>query len=436
MRARLGKGVAWSLAGTVATNGGTFALNVIVANLLGRQVFGEYAMLQSTWLMIAAVAQLATGYTATKHVAEFRSSDPARTGRVLGVCTVVSAVAATLAAAALLAGAPVLAARALAAPHLAPGLVPAAAVVLFTVMAGYQTGALAGLEAYRPLAGTGLLSGLAQLAAGGAGAWFWGLEGALWGAVGGALLRWLLLQDVLRRESARHGIAITYGELRRESGILVGFALPAALSGLVAPPAQWLASALLVRQPGGYEQMALFSAANSFRILVVFLPYVVNGVGMAVLNNEKGRGDDARYRRVFWANLAVTVTAAAVGAASAVLAGPWLLGVYGSSFGEGYPVLRVLMLAAVPEILAAAVFQVVQTHGRIWRTLFTIVLPREGTIALGSFLLSPRYGAVGLAWAHVAAWGVGLLLSLQLARRVGLGTEPADARRREPATAR
>jgi O-antigen/teichoic acid export membrane protein len=97
MRARLGKGVAWSLAGTVATNGGTFALNVIVANLLGRQVFGEYAMLQSTWLMIAAVAQLATGYTATKHVAEFRSSDPARTGRVLGVCTVVSAVAATLA---------------------------------------------------------------------------------------------------------------------------------------------------------------------------------------------------------------------------------------------------------------------------------------------------------------------------------------------------
>src|SRR5712691_2179953 len=143
----------------VCTQGSTFAISVIVANALGRQIFGEYAMIQSTLLTLAPIAQLATGYTVTRYVAEFRSTDRDRAGRTLGLCSIVSASAACVAALALLAGAPWLAADILQAPHLAPGLLLVAAVVLFTVMNGYQIGALAGLEAYRDLATEGSVSG-------------------------------------------------------------------------------------------------------------------------------------------------------------------------------------------------------------------------------------------------------------------------------------
>src|SRR5207253_5943750 len=114
---------------------------------------------QSTMLTMAAIAQLAMGSTATKYVAEFRSSDQAKTGHILGLCAVVSATAACIATLAMLASASWLAARTLQAPHLTPALMLAAGVVLFTVMNGYQMGALAGLESYRSLAQAGIISG-------------------------------------------------------------------------------------------------------------------------------------------------------------------------------------------------------------------------------------------------------------------------------------
>jgi O-antigen/teichoic acid export membrane protein len=51
----------------VALNqGSTLIVNIIVAHILLKQTFGEYAMVQSTLLMVATLSQLATGYTAEK----------------------------------------------------------------------------------------------------------------------------------------------------------------------------------------------------------------------------------------------------------------------------------------------------------------------------------------------------------------------------------
>ena len=51
--------VGWNLVGIAASQGSTFVVGVIVANLLGRQAFGEYAMVRSTLLAWAALAPLA-----------------------------------------------------------------------------------------------------------------------------------------------------------------------------------------------------------------------------------------------------------------------------------------------------------------------------------------------------------------------------------------
>ena len=50
----------------------TLALNLVSANLLGRFAFGEFTVVQGTLSTVGALAQVATGYTATKYVAELR----------------------------------------------------------------------------------------------------------------------------------------------------------------------------------------------------------------------------------------------------------------------------------------------------------------------------------------------------------------------------
>ena len=259
---RLHTGVALNFIGSAFGQGSTFALNLVTANLLGRLAFGEFTVVQTTLSTVGALAQIATGYTATKYVAEFRERDPERAARILLLCGRLSTVTAVLAALVLAATAPMIAGLAYSAPQLTPWLLTAAPGVLFIVMNGFRSGALAGLEDYRGIARVGAASGLVYLVLGVTGAYIGSIEGALIGIVISGGIQWLLLGFALRQELRRWKIPTRVNNAWQERSTLLHFALPATLTGAVTLPAFWLASALLVRQPGGLDQMAVFGAAQ------------------------------------------------------------------------------------------------------------------------------------------------------------------------------
>jgi O-antigen/teichoic acid export membrane protein len=69
--------------------------SIIAARVLGRTVFGEFGMIQSTLNMFMTFANLGVGLTATKYVAEFRKTDPQRAGRIIAMSTAMAAVLGT-----------------------------------------------------------------------------------------------------------------------------------------------------------------------------------------------------------------------------------------------------------------------------------------------------------------------------------------------------
>jgi O-antigen/teichoic acid export membrane protein len=419
LSARLYAGITRNFVAAVFNQGSTLALSFFAANVLGRERFGELTTVQGTLNTVGNLGQLATGYTATKYVAEFRGRDAARAGRVLAVCAAVSTTTACVAAFALLAGAPWIARHAFRAPQLASPLTIAGAAVLFVIMNGFRTGALGGLESYGAIARAGMAGGAAYLVLGAAGALAAGVNGALAGIAASACLQWLLLGASVRREARAHNIPADSPGFWREREVLFGFALPASLSGFVTLPALWLAGMLLVRQPGGLEQMAVFGAANTYRVLVLFVPTNINAVGLSLLNNQRGSADNA-FRRVFWWNLTITVLAAVAGAAAVAAAGPWLLAAFGQGFVEGYGTLLVLMAAAVLEALTMAFYQIVQSRAKLWLSLFAIALPRDTLIVVSAFFLAARGGAAGLAWSHLIGWIVATCSVLFITMRIGI----------------
>src|SRR5277367_1598099 len=152
LHSRFQTGVAFNLLGTFFNQGSTFAVNIVVANSLGRQIFGEYAMVQNTLVAVSVFVQLGIGYVATKYVAEFRSTDRERAGRILGMLYGFSVTLAGIASLTLLFLSRWLAASVLKAPTLGPTLSIGSAVLLFAVLNGFLIGALSGLEGYRVLA--------------------------------------------------------------------------------------------------------------------------------------------------------------------------------------------------------------------------------------------------------------------------------------------
>jgi O-antigen/teichoic acid export membrane protein len=82
---RFAKGVFWSVAGTVVSRGLMLAATILVARMLRKTAYGELGMIQSTVGMLGTFAGFGLGLTATKHVAEYRRTDPERAGRIIGL---------------------------------------------------------------------------------------------------------------------------------------------------------------------------------------------------------------------------------------------------------------------------------------------------------------------------------------------------------------
>jgi O-antigen/teichoic acid export membrane protein len=413
---RLSQGVLWNLLGAIFTQGSVFLTNFVLARLLGKEVFGEFGMMQSTLLMLTSIAQVATGLTATKYVAEFRDVDKARAGRVLGLCCVFTFAMGAFATILLLISAPWVASHALKAEHLSFGLSVSSAFVLFSVMHGYQVGALAGLESYRSISLLGVALGCTHIVVCWFSALLYGLEGALGGLAISAIFRWATYSAVLNREITKQGIIVRRKEGIQERGILFKFALPAALSGLTATPAIWLGNAFLVREPGGYAEMGTYTALNNFRMMVLFFPVLLNGVASSILNNQRGQANSEAYGTTYWFNLKATVISATVGAAAMSVLGEWALQAFGRDFvgNNVKPTILLMALSVILETASMALYQLISSQERMWLSLGAIAFPRDALFVGLAYYLTGKYAAVGLAAASVGAHLYTLIMMISI----------------------
>jgi O-antigen/teichoic acid export membrane protein len=407
---RFRSALVWNIVGSVATQGGALAANLVVARTLGREAYGGFTIISSTMLTVAGIAQLATGFTATKFVAEFAATDPAKAGRVLGLCQLVAIATGLIASVALLVGARPLAVHVLHVPALAPQLAITAAFIFFAVIAGVLQGALSGLHAFRPLAIVSAVQGVLYVAVCWLGSRAFGLTGAVCAIAIGALVRWAFGFVLLVRVCRQRGVPIAVRGASRERQVLFGFAIPAALAGFTSLPALWAGNAILISQGGELAGMAYVGAAVSLKTLILFMPTVIDGVSTALINRERSVGDEQSYRQIFNLNLAVTGAVAGTLAIGVVLFARPLMALFGNRFVAGADVLRVLAVAACIQALMGPFYQLIQSQGRMWFSLFGVALPRDLLMVALALMLTPRHGALGLGFAQLLAWVLAFLV--------------------------
>lgn len=408
---RFSRGVFWNALGTLFTQGSTFLTGIVLARLLGQEIFGQFVMIQSTLLTLTSVAQIATGYTATRYIAEFRDTNKLRAGRILGLCAMLTWMTGILASLLLLTGSGLMSESILESPHLETSIELSAPFVLFAVMHAYQIGALAGLECYKSISIYGAIAGLFHLLVCVAGAHLWGLNGAILAMVTSSAMRWWIFSFALRREARKQNIKELTGEWLKERKIIFQFILPAALAGSTSMPAIWYSNALLVRQESGYLEMGLFAAINSVRGLVLILPILLNNVGAAVLNNLLGNSERTGYVGLFYKNIKITVFISAMGAALFLAAQEIIPVLYGMEASRASMlIISIFSIGVVVESLAASLYQIVQTTQKMWLSFFAISSPRDLLMVFMSLLLVPKFGGIGLAVAHTTSWIFALII--------------------------
>lgn len=401
---RLARGMFWSMTGTMFSKGLMLCATILVARILGKTVYGEMGMIQTTVAMFGVFAGFGIGLTATKYVAEFRKKDPERAGRIIGLSWIIAAVTGSLMTLGLYIFAPWLAEHTLNSPHTADLLRIGSLILFVNTLNGAQTGALSGFEAFKTIAHVNIFVGLISFPILVAGAYFGDITGAVWALAINLSIDWLLNHLALRKEARRYQVPLTFQHCQRELPILWKFSLPAVLAGSMTGPVTWACSALLVNRPDGYSEMGIFSATNQWFAVLLFFPTILGNVILPLLSDQMSLNNNKQSLKTMVLAIKVNLLIVMPLVIAVSIASPYIMNLYGESFSKGWPTLIVILWTAGLLAIQQPVGQIIAASGQMWigfamNTGWAIVF-------IVSTLHMVKYGAIGLASARILSYVV------------------------------
>jgi O-antigen/teichoic acid export membrane protein len=401
---RLVRGSFWSLLGSFASRALGLVAAVFAARILGKAVYGELGIIQSTVGMLGIFAGFGMGTTATKYVAELRDKDPVRAGGIIAISSLVSWGVSLALLVGLFFAAPWLCVHTLAAPQLTGYLRLSGLLLVWSGINGAQLGVLSGFEAFKSIARVSAFTGLVSFPLIVGGAFLFGLSGILWGMILAQAFGCLLNMVAMRQEAKQYGVPISFSLRLSEIRVVWKFSLPAVLGSAMISVVTWAASTMLVRQLNGYSEMGVFSAANQWFGALMWLPYMVSGVTLPMLAERLGAGDKANVvkllKMTFAINAAIILPVAAIGC----LLSRYIMMSYGKGFTNGWPTLIAVLITAAILSFVVIVGELVAASGHMWLGFFLNV--GWGAIFLGAAVLLLKWGSFGLASARLLAYGI------------------------------
>ena len=143
---------------------------------------------------------------------------------------------------------------------------------------------------------------------------------------------------------------------------------------------------------------------------------LLNAVSFSVLSQLKGRNENGGYRRIFWSNLAINAGFSTMASFVLIAFSEPLLHVYGREFG-GVGWLRHSPCISHTGVARDESYQLIQSAGRMWYSLFAIVIPRDLIYVTVSVVVISRLGLVGAGVSYLIAWVTALILILVSVRK-------------------
>lgn len=399
--ARFARGSFWSLAGTLFSQGLGLAASVFTVRMLGAVGYGELGMINSTVATLGAFAGMGLGLTATKYLAEYRAANPVQAGRILALTARLAWISSGIFALMLAVLAPILASRTLQAAHLSGQLALGSLILFFSSINGFQAGALAGFEAFMPLARIQLLRGLIYFPLVFLGVWLFGLTGAIVATILPGLYACWLCQRALNRECLRAGIPRDPAGGKAVWPVVWHFALPAFLSGILVTPFLWLAQTLLVNQPGGYGELGRFNVANQWRSLLLLMPNVFGSVSLPMLSARQQAPED--FVKTVELSQSLSLVIVIPVSIALFLASSWILLLYGPELATTRTMFICLLTGVAVSGIGSVGGSVIQASGRMW--LGALMNLTWGLALVGlTYAGVPRFGGLGLALAFTLAY--------------------------------
>lgn len=371
----------WSLLGNIISKGLALVSGIVVARLLGKDIYGEYGIIRNTLLYIGLFSTFGLGYTATKFVAEYKNNKPEYTKLLSRYTSKITLSISVFLMLLLFFTADYFAERVLSAPHLSTPLRFLSVIIVFNALTTTQIGVLAGLGKFKELARINTITGVVTFVSSCILTYYYKLNGAL-----AALLITQILNYVFNYKLINKNIPKNIIDTKSDKILLkeiINFSTPVALQESFYYIFDWVNSILLIKL-ASYGELGLYSAAMQWNALILFIPSILRNVILA--NLSEANKDEVKHSRIIKITLIINVSVTFILAVIVFLFSSLINKLYGISFEGLDKLIGFVVLLPIFGSISNVYAQAYMSKGMNW-LMFYLRIIRDGGIILIFLLL-------------------------------------------------
>ena len=351
INSRFLSGAFWSLSGAVVSRGMTLVGFICSSRLLGADGLGELGIVQSTTSMFAVAAGMGLGLTATKYIAENRDRAPELAGRYIRFFTWMTAASGLLLSALYVLSLPAILRVVPSSRGLAGALLASTGLLFLGAINATQVGILTGLEAFRASALANMIRGSLGAILLVAGAAWLGVLGGVVGLIAAEVGGFLAMYLAIRRRAGGLGIGAARADIAGPVSCPLAVQ-PARPGGQPGHPPRDVVGQRAPRAGGGWVRPGGdLRGGEQVGQLILFVPSSISVIVLPMLSNQHGAGDRDQFRALLRLNVMVNTGLTFLLAVACVALSRTLMGLCGSEYARGWPVLAILAVGTLPQAL-------------------------------------------------------------------------------------
>ena len=409
LQSKLFKDSFWAVFGNGFGNALMLFSGIIIARLLGKELYGEYGIVKTTMFYIASFATLGLGVTSTKYIASLISEKSIYVGNVIRDSICITLLFSGLIAFILFVSAPCLA-EFLNEPGLTIAFKALAIVIIFKAITTTQIGILAGFKKFKTIAINSVLSGFVMLLLCIPLTYNFGLKGSLATLLLSQMFNSLINYISIRKKS-KNILLIKNVSYKKE---LIYFSFPVALQESSFTVCNW-AAIMMLTKISSMGEVGLYTASAQWNSIITMIPGLLINVVLSYLSgsvNEKHRHEKT-LKLMLCVNFVTTIIPFMI----VYFLANFIASFYGDSFSGMPSVLRVLTFSTILEACASVYKSELLALGKTW-LLFSIRFVRDLVLVISVFILlnytDGNNGAIMYSWA-VVIMSIIFLLALFIA---------------------
>lgn len=379
----------WAILGNVLSKGLSLLSGILVARLLGSEIFGQFGVIKNTLLTSAIFATFGLGYTATKYVSEYKNKDSGYLILILKYSQRITFFFSICLALTIFIFSSFFAEKILNELELSIPLKIACIYIVFNAVNTTQIGIISGFGGFKKMTKINLYVGVFTFIITVGLSYFYDLYGALVALILSQIFNWYLNFKVINTYKANYDIGNNDSKTSKKYlKEILTFSFPIALQEAIYSFSSWGINVILVTY-AAFSDVGVYSAAMQWNVIILFIPAILRNV---ILSHFSEKNDDVKAKnkiliRIVLFNFMITFLPYLF----VVFFSDFIISFYGSSFAKMQSIFPILVLSSVFSSMSNVYTQAYLSDSRNWEMLILRIFRDIGVLMACYYLVKINF---------------------------------------------